>query len=120
MDEERRRKTRVQFTTQVVVKTEESEIVTEANSEDISIKGIFVNTEQKIPAGTSCDVEILLMGTSTRLVLDIKGVITRQDETGLGIVFDSMDLDSYIHLKNIILYNAPDPEDMEREMFSLK
>jgi hypothetical protein len=87
MDEERRRKTRVQFTTQVVVKTEESEIVTEANSEDISIKGIFVNTEEKIPAGTSYDVEILLMGTSTRLVPDIKGVITRQDETGLGNCF---------------------------------
>jgi hypothetical protein len=120
MAEERRKKTRVQFTTQVIVKTEESEIVTEANSEDISIKGIFVNTEKKIPAGTSCDVKILLTGTSTRLALNIKGVITRQDETGLGIVFDSMDLDSYIHLKNIVLYNASDPEDIEREMFSLK
>lgn len=120
MEEERRTRTRVHFTTQVIVKTDESEIVAEANSEDISIKGLFVNTEERIPVGTPCDIEILLTGTSTRLALTIKGIITRQDASGLGIAFDSMDLDSYVHLKNIVLYNASDPEDIEKEMFSLK
>jgi hypothetical protein len=120
MEEERRTRTRVDFTTQVIVKTDESEIVAEANSEDISIKGLFVNTEERIPVGTPCDIEILLTGTSTRLALTIKGIITRQDASGLGIAFDSMDLDSYVHLKNIVLYNASDPEDIEKEMFSLK
>jgi hypothetical protein len=70
--------------------------------------------------GTPCDIEILLTGTSTRLALTIKGIITRQDASGLGIAFDSMDLDSYVHLKNIVFYNASDPEDIEKEMFSLK
>ena len=120
MEEERRTRTRVHFMTQVIVKTDESEIVAEANSEDISIKGLFVNTEERIPVGTPCDIEILLTGTSTRLALTIKGIITRQDASGLGIAFDSMDLDSYVHLKNIVLYNASDPEDIEEEMFSLK
>jgi hypothetical protein len=120
MEEERRTRTRVHFMTQVIVKTDESEIVAEANSEDISIKGLFVNTEERIPVGTPCDIEILLTGTSTRLALTIKGIITRQDASGLGIAFDSMDLDSYVHLKNIVLYNASDPEDIEKEMFSLK
>jgi hypothetical protein len=120
MEEERRTRTRVHFTTQVIVKTDESEIVAEANSEDISIKGLFVNTEERVPVGTPCDIEILLTGTSTRLALTIKGIITRQDASGLGIAFDSMDLDSYVHLKNIILYNASDPEDIEEEMFSVK
>jgi hypothetical protein len=120
MEEERRKRTRVHFTTQVIVKTDKSEIAAEAKSEDISIKGIFINTDKKMPVGTPCDIEILLTGMSTKLVLNIKGVITRQDESGLGIAFDSVDLDSYIHLKNIVLYNASDPEDIEREMFSLK
>ena len=120
MEEERRTRTRVDFTTQVIVKTDESEIVAEANSEDISIKGLFVSTEKRIPVGTPCDMEILLTGTSTRLALTIKGIITRQDASGLGIAFDSMDLDSYVHLKNIILYNASDPEDIEKETFSFK
>ena len=120
MEEEKRKRTRVHFETQVIIKTDKAQIVAEANSEDISIKGIFVNTEKKIPVGTPCDLEILLTGTSTRLALTIKGIVTRQDASGLGIAFDSMDLDSYVHLKNIILYNASDPDDIKKEMFSLK
>ena len=120
MKDERRRKTRVHFKTQVTLKADESEIVSEANSKDISIKGMFVNTEKKMPIGTPCDIEILLTGTSTRLALNIKGKVTRQDATGLGISFDSMDLDSHFHLKNIIMYNASDPEDIEEEIYSLK
>ncbi|MBW1677129.1 MAG: PilZ domain-containing protein [Deltaproteobacteria bacterium] len=116
MNEERRKKTRVYFKTQVTLKTDKSEIVAEANSKDISIKGMFVSTGKRIPVGTPCDVEILLTGTSTRLALSIKGVITRQDASGLGLAFDSMDIDSYFHLKNIVMYNASDPEDIEKEM----
>jgi hypothetical protein len=120
VEDERRKRTRVQFSTQVIIKTEDSEIRAEANSEDISIKGVFVNTEEKIPLGTPCDLEILLTGTSTKLALTIKGVIARHEEAGLGITFDSMDLDSYMHLKNIILHNVSDPESLEEEMLSLK
>ena len=120
MGEERRQKTRVHFETHVIIRTQESEIRAEADSEDISIKGIFIKTQDKIPEGTPCDLEILLTGSSTRLALTVKGTITRQEETGLAIGFDSMDLDSYMHLKNIILYNASDPEEVEKEMLSLK
>lgn len=120
MNEEKRKKTRVDFKTLVILKTDESEIEAEANSKDISIKGIFVNTEKKIPVGTPCDIEILLTGTSTRLALSIKGIITRQDASGLGIAFDSMDIDSHFHLRNIVMYNASDSDDMEKEMFSLE
>ncbi len=120
MNQERRKKTRVLFKTQVILKTNNSEIVAEANSKDISIDGMFINTEEKIPVGTPCDIEILLTGTSTRLALSIKGKITRQDGSGLGVAFDSMDIDSYFHLKNIVMYNASDPKEIEKEMFSIK
>jgi hypothetical protein len=120
MDEERRQKTRVHFETHVIIRTEESEIKAEADSEDISMKGVFVRTQDKIPEGTPCDLEILLTGSSTKLALTIKGTITRQEKDGLAIGFDSMDLDSYMHLKNIILHNVTDPEEVEKEMLSLK
>lgn len=120
MGEEKRKKTRVHFETHVVIKTRDSEIRAEADSEDISIKGVFVKTQDKIPEGTPCDLEILLTGSSTRLALTIKGTITRQEKNGLAIGFESMDLDSFMHLKNVILYNATDPEEVEKEMLSLK
>jgi hypothetical protein len=120
MGEERRQKTRVHFETHVIIKTRDSEIRAEADSQDMSIKGMFVKTQDKIPEGAPCDLEILLTGSSTRLALTIKGTITRQEENGLAIGFESMDLDSFMHLKNIILYNVTDPEEVEKEMLSLK
>ncbi|NVM22191.1 MAG: PilZ domain-containing protein [Desulfobacterales bacterium] len=120
MVEEKRKKTRVHFEALVTLKTDESEIQTEANLKDISMKGMFVNTEEKIPAGTPCDIEILLTGTSTTLALSIRGSIARHDASGLGIAFDSMDIDSYFHLKNIVMYNASNTEDIDKEFFSLK
>ena len=68
--------------------------------------------------GTPCDIEILLTGTSTRLALSIKGIIACQDASGLGIAFDSVDVDTFIHLKNIVMYNASDSDVIEKEIFS--
>lgn len=118
MGDNKRKRTRVHFETQVVLKTDVSEIKAGANSSDISTKGIFISTGEKIPTGTSCDIEIVLSGTTSRLALNIKGVVARQDKDGLGIMFNSMDVDSYLHLKNIVMYNAKDPEAIEEEMFT--
>jgi len=49
-----------------------------------------------------------------------KGIIARQDASGLRIAFDSVDVDSFIHLKNIVMYNASDPDVIEKEIFSLE
>ena len=117
MEGERREKTRVDFKTQVILNAgTSSEIVAEGDLKDISLKGIFVCTEKMIPIGSMCDIKILLSGTSSELSLKMKGQITRQDPSGLGIAFNSMDLDSHYHLKNILLYNASDPKIMEQEM----
>lgn len=120
MDKEKRKKTRVKFKTQAVIKTDKSDILAESRSENISMKGILVHTKKMIPVGTSCDIEIILTGVSSKLSLSIKGVITRQDEQGLGIEFKSVDIDSYFHLRNIIMYNASNPKELEKETWSLK
>ncbi len=115
MEKEKRKKTRVYFETQVVLKTDVSEITMSVNSSDISMRGMFVTTDKRIPSGTPCKIEIVLSGTTSRLALNIEGVIARQDENGLGITFDSMDSDSFFHLKNIVMYNSSDPDAIEKE-----
>ena len=115
MEQEKRKKTRVDFETQVVLKTRVSQITMGANSSDISMKGMFVSTDERIPVGTPCNLEIVLSGTTSRLALGIDGVIACQDKNGLGIVFKSMDADSFFHLKNIVMYNASDPNVIEKE-----
>ena len=115
---ERRRKTRVHFETQVILKSGTSEISSTVNSRDISLKGMFVRTDKKLPIGASCDIQILLTGATNHLFLNLKGRVVRHNDSGLGLHFDSIDVDSYMHLKNLLMYNALDPDTIEKETVS--
>ena len=118
MSKERRKKTRVHFETQVILRSGTSEISSNVNSKDISVKGMFVRTDKKLPIGASCDIQILLTGTTNNLFLNLKGRVVRHDDSGLGLDFDSIDVDSYMHLKNLLMYNAQDPDAIEKEIVS--
>lgn len=109
---ERRRKMRVGFHTQIMLEAGDAKIRTEGSSRDLSLRGIFINIDEKISVGTPCKVEVALSGTAEPLVLQMDGRIVRNDASGIGITFDSMDLDSYTHLKNIVRYNADNPDDV--------
>jgi hypothetical protein len=90
----------------------DAEIRAQGSSRDLSLSGIFVYTDQKISVDTPCQVEISLSGTTDPLVLQMDGRIIRNEESGIAITFESIDLDSYTHLKNIVRYNADDPDDV--------
>ena len=103
--EERRNKMRVSLRTEVVLKFGDREIAAKSHSKDISLNGIFVYTDQKLPVGSFCNLGIMLSGSSSELSLKMIGKIAREGEDGLGIAFESVDVDSYFHLKNIVKYN---------------
>ncbi len=115
MGNERRSKTRVRFETRVVVRTDDAEVTARAGSRDVSLQGLYVTTDKRLPEGTPCEVEIRLTGTSIRLSIHAEGRVARSDARGLGIEFDSFDPDSYFHLRNLVMYNSEDPEAIERE-----
>jgi hypothetical protein len=109
---ERRGKIRVGFHTQIMLEAGGEKIRAEGSSRDLSLSGIFVDTDEKISLDTPCKVAVVLPGTAEPLVLQMDGRIVRHDASGIGITFDSMDLDSYTHLKNIVRYNAANHDDI--------
>ena len=113
--ENRRTKTRVHFETQVIVRTSDAELTSRASSKDISLRGLFIQTDASLPVGAPCEVEILLTGSSSRLSIQVRGHVARQDAEGLGIEFESIDPDSYFHLRNLLMYNTTTPEIIEEE-----
>ncbi len=106
--ENRRRNIRVDFKTRIVIKTGEQKIEAYGNSRDLSLKGVFAYTDQKLPAGTNCSVKILLSGGVDDIELNMAAEVKRVEQDGLGIAFGPMDLDSYTYLRNIIRYNSDD------------
>lgn len=108
--DERRKHIRVGFTTDIhiIIDADGDQIKLDGNSKDLSLKGIFVNTQKKIPAATKCSVKIYLSGGIEDIILIINATIVRETDIGMGIEFDSMDVETYSHLKNIVYYNSID------------
>ena len=109
-NDERRKHSRVGFATtiQILLEADGEKINLDASSRDLSLKGIFVTTKKKLSSGTKCAIKVYLTGTIDKIELLMKGTIVRVSDNGMGIGFDSMDVNTYSHLKNIVRYNSMD------------
>ena len=84
--------------------------------ENLSMTGMFLITSEQLAMGEAVDITIVLSGNIPDITVDFKGVVTRNSEDGVGFTFNTMDLDSYTHLKNIITYNSDDAEKVMEEI----
>jgi len=76
--------------TTVLITTGLADLEVEADLQDISISGMYVELEQKLPFGTVCSIQILITGKHSRLILDdIQGEVVREEEGGVAIRFTS-------------------------------
>lgn len=117
MEQERRNYLRVPFATETkVTDLESGKVITAGLSKDVSLKGMYCFTDEPFPPGTPCAIELRLTGTSSKLWLHLEGRVIRKDAKGMAVSFDSMDLDVFIHLKNILYYNSGDPEKIDQEV----
>lgn len=102
---ERRQSLRVDFTTEIILKTPSQSYRLEGNSRDVSQKGVFIFTDEEIPVDTICEISLILSGSVPAVTLNITGKVVRKNDEGIGIEFKEMDLESYTHLKNIVKFN---------------
>jgi len=106
---------RVRFRIGATIKTPERQF--QGKLENLSMRGMFLVTEERLSLGEQVEITMVLSGTSPELVIDLNGTVSRVSEDGLGFYFDKIDLDSYTHLKNIIAYNIDDAEKVMDEVY---
>lgn len=112
MQDDRREFTRVSFRLEAHLSFEDGAEI-DGESRDISMNGTFVEMEHgHIEEGT----EATLTLSSEGLTIRASAVVTRVLPRGLGIKITALDLDSYRHLKNLVLYNADDADDVLGEL----
>jgi hypothetical protein len=102
---DRRSASRVQLQASVNLKIEGEIFAADTDLRDVSLDGISISTAKKLPINNICDVEITITGPSSVLRLTGKGRILRQDSHGAAVKFTELDMDSYMYLKNIMIYN---------------
>ena len=85
------------------------------DTQDISMKGLFVKGEADWPVGTECEIHLLLEGQDPPVDLSVKGRVQRMTENGMGLLFTEVGLEAYEHLHNLVMLNTHEPDEMEQE-----
>ncbi|MFP4444721.1 MAG: PilZ domain-containing protein [Desulfosudaceae bacterium] len=116
-DSDQRRGTRVVF--RVKARMEYNGQLIEGEVRNLSLKGMLVATDVRIPRDTELAIHIFLSGTTSEVDLAMKGSVVRSDETGAAIVFKEIDLDSFIHLRSVVSYNEGDEDKIMNEFYDI-
>jgi len=106
LDKERRQGERIQFTSHIHITTEDDTIGARADSRDISLKGIYLVPEKRIPLNTFCTLQISFTGESSTMTFTLHGKVCRHDDRGMGIAFHDLTEDSFVHIKNLIALHS--------------
>ena len=109
-----RKFSRVRFNVGATIRTADRQF--QGAVENLSMTGMFLVTGEQLAEGESTDITMVLTGTLPEIAVNFTGIVTRIAEDGVGFTFEKMDLDSYVHLKNIIAYNIDDAEKVMEEI----
>ncbi len=114
---EKRQFKRVVFRTEAIVHYGDKTFTGEVT--DLSLRGMFVKSPLDIPLGQAVKAKILLSGSTSELSIQVDGIVVRhQGENGIGIEFHEMDADSFVHLRNVVIYNSGDAAQVMDEFMS--
>ncbi|OEU69437.1 MAG: pilus assembly protein PilZ [Desulfovibrio sp. S3730MH75] len=113
MGQDKRRRTRIdaEFTVQI----SKNGFAVEAETHNLSMKGILCDGVEGFSAGDACTVSITL---SEDVIVTIEGKIVRADKTGLAVDFVAMDEVSFTHLRRMVKYNSTDADSIDGELIS--
>ncbi|HBF36907.1 MAG TPA: PilZ domain-containing protein [Firmicutes bacterium] len=83
--------------------------------DNLSLKGMFIQTDGHFKLRDMIQITVHLAGESSDLGIKLSGIIVRINEQGIGVQFEKVDLDSFIHLRNIVAYNSGDEDKVMDE-----
>jgi hypothetical protein len=87
----------------------------EGKINDLSIKGMFFETEHELPENEILDIVLKIKNIGEGLVLKLKGKPVRKTDKGIAIYFEKIDADSFQRLENIVAYNFGDKDKIDQE-----
>ncbi|KAA3658275.1 MAG: PilZ domain-containing protein [Calditrichaeota bacterium] len=112
---DKREFTRVQI--HIEVETDDDHIKTmHGETNNLSMGGFFVETRDKMEIGYEGKMELFLDGGFERVPIEVHGKVVRANKEGYGVeIVKVYGVDSYSHLKNLVMYNAPDFSKIQAE-----
>ncbi len=74
---------------------------------NVSLNGMFLNTEAHLPEEATCDISLLLEGGEETITIQTEGKVIRNNPFGMAIQFTKiLGPESLNHLQNLVLHNS--------------
>ena len=113
----RREFTRVPLRLEVGLSTQEG-CVFSGPARDLSLIGVYVQGDCALSLNTPCSVRIRLNDQIDGPCVQATGQVVRVEPDGVAVEFTAVPLGALEHLRNLVLYNASDPTEIEKEFSS--
>lgn len=115
MAEEKRRFTRIAFQVHAVLTAGQTVAETDALT-NLSIGGCLFPLDGPVAPGTQATLRIDLGATENPMQINVQAQVVRYEKNEVALRFVAVDPDGLFHLKNILRYNHPDTERIEKEI----
>jgi hypothetical protein len=114
----RREFTRVATTLTGKLSAGEISATVSGQTTDISLGGLFLTCDASLPIGTECKLVLFFGEPNNQIRIEAEGRIARVDSEGVGVELTVVELGSFEHLRNLVLYNTSEPQQAEEEFRS--
>ncbi len=104
---------RVDFKVDATVKYRNADLP--CTVKNLSLNGIYIVSELDIPMHEELDVRLALSSTNSDMAVEVKGEVVRKEEDGVAVQFKGIELDSFIFLRNIVIYNSGNSDLIDKE-----
>lgn len=91
---EKRKFERVDLKTEAIIR--HRGVTFKGEVENLSLKGLFVKTDQKIALSEEVDVSMFFYGSESELSFSLEAVVVRVTDEGIGLNFRKIDIDSLV------------------------
>lgn len=85
---EKRARTRIPVEANVSIVSEDKAYSVYGRTRDISMKGLYVKSEASFTLGAKCNIDIIILGKSSQMIIKTCGTVMRQGKQGYGVLFD--------------------------------
>jgi hypothetical protein len=92
-----------------------SEVVI-CNTNNMSLRGMYLNTEREIPLNIPVHVTIYNSNMSS---LKLSAKVVRKAEHGVGLQINNLNVNSFVQLRNIVTEHSEDKGAVMQETFKM-
>jgi hypothetical protein len=109
--EDKRRHQRVRAGYRAAISVEGLEIP--VSTINLSLKGMLCTTDVRLKVGQHCRVRLQL-GRDVRITIEAR--VLRMDDAGVGLAFEGLDEESFLHLHRLVQLNFGDGDAISQEL----